>query len=299
MMRMPFSGVMRRGLFALALCGPLAVSASDVPYVPTPMNVVDAILELGGVGPVDFLVDLGSGDGRISIRAAKQFGTRGFGVEIEHHLVQMARDDARRQGVADKVTFDARDLFGADLGRATVITAYLLPALNLRLRPQLFEQLRPGSRILTHDFDFGDWQPDRKVTIAVPDKPYGAPRSDIMLWVVPADFSGVWQWTVPGADGEVRYESRIEQRFQIPELVLTTQGLRLAVNEARISGNTLSFVINGPAGPQRYSGELSGNRISGQAVRGNGQGVTWQATRIKTGKMDIGTGGATPVAVGN
>lgn len=285
------------GLLALALCGP--ASASDVHYVPTSMNVVDAILELGGVGPGDFLVDLGSGDGRISIRAAKRFGTRGFGVEIEQHLVQMARDEARKQGVADKVTFETRDLFGTDLGRATVITAYLLPSLNLRLRPQLFEQLKPGSRILTHDFDFGDWQPDRKLTIAVPDKPYGAPQSDIMLWVLPADFSGVWQWTAPGSGGDVRYEARIEQRFQMPSLVLLAQGLRLAVSEARISGNTLSFAVNGPAGLQRFSAELRGNTLSGQVLRGDGPGVNWMATRVKAGKMDIGTGGITPVAVGN
>lgn len=285
------------GLLALALCGP--ASASDVHYVPTSMNVVDAILELGGVGPGDFLVDLGSGDGRISIRAAKRFGTRGFGVEIEAHLVQMARDDARRQGVSDKVAFETRDLFGTDLGRATVITAYLLPSLNLRLRPQLFEQLKPGSRILTHDFDFGDWQPDRKLTIAVPDKPYGAPRSDIMLWVLPADFSGVWQWTAPGSGGDVRYEARIEQRFQVPSLVLLAQGLRQAVSEARISGNTLSFAVNGPAGLQRFSAELSGNTLSGQVLRSDGPGVNWMATRIKAGKMDIGTGVITPVAVGN
>lgn len=287
------------GLLAASLCRPVAAQASDVHYVPTPMNVVDAILELGGVGPGDFLVDLGSGDGRISIRAATRFGTRGFGVEIEHHLVQTAREEARKQRVADRVVFEARDLFNTDLGRATVITAYLLPALNLRLRPQLFGQLQPGARIVTHDFDFGDWQPDRRLTIDVPDKPYGAPRSDIMLWVVPADFSGVWHWTMPGSDGEVRYEARIEQRFQIPGLVLTTQGLRLAVNEARIRGNTLSFVINGAGGPQRYSGELSGDVLRGQAVRGNGPGESWQATRIKTGKMDIGTGDAMPVAVGN
>ena len=285
------------GLLAFVLSGP--ATASDVHYVPTSMNVVDAILELGGVGPGDFLVDLGSGDGRISIRAAKRFGTRGFGVEIEPHLVQAARDEARKQGVADKVTFETRDLFGTDLGRASVITAYLLPSLNLRLRPQLFEQLKPGSRILTHDFDFGDWQPDRKLTVDVPDKPYGAPRSDIMLWVVPADFSGVWQWTVSGPGGDVRYEARIEQRFQVPSLALISQGLRLAVSEARIRGNSLSFAVNSPAGLQRFSAELSGNTLKGQAVRGDGPGVSWMATRIKAGKMDIGTGGITPVAVGN
>ncbi len=273
-----------------------AVQASDVHYVPTPMNVVDAIIELGGVGPGDFLVDLGSGDGRISIRAAKRFGTRGFGVEIEHHLVNMARDEARRQGVADKVSFDASDLFNTDLGRASVITAYLLPALNLRLRPRLFEQLRPGSRIVTHDFDFGDWPPDRKLTIAVPDKPYGAPSSDIMLWVVPADFSGSWQWTLPE---DIRVEAVVVQRFQMPELLLTVKGQRVPVSDARISGNTLAFAVQGPTGLQRYRGDINGNTLRGQVSGDKEQVVSWNAVRVKTGKMDIGAGGATPVAVGN
>jgi len=285
-----------RALLTCMLFASFAVQASDVHYVPTPMNVVDAILELGGVGPGDFLVDLGSGDGRISIRAAKRFGTRGFGVEIEHHLVNMARDDARRQGVADKVSFDASDLFATDLGRASVITAYLLPALNLRLRPRLFEQLRPGSRIVTHDFDFGDWPPDRKLTIAVPDKPYGAPSSDIMLWVVPADFSGNWQWTLPG---DIRVEAVVAQRFQRPELVLTVQGQRVPASDARISGNTLSFAVRGASGLQHYRGDISGKTLRGQVTGVNGQVMSWSALRVKTGKMDIGAGDAMPVTVGN
>ena len=280
------------------MLGVQPLRAADAPFVVTLPTVVDTMLKMGRVNADDYLIDLGSGDGRIVIAAAKQHRARGYGVELDPNLVLTARREAQRQGVADRVTFEAENLFNIDIGKASIITMYIGESVNMRLRPTLLK-LKPGTRIVSHDFDLGNWTPDEKVTIPVPNKPYGPPRSDIMLWVVPADFSGVWQWTVPGADGEVRYESRIEQRFQIPELVLTTQGLRLAVNEARISGNTLSFVINGPAGPQRYSGELSGNRISGQAVRGNGQGVTWQATRIKTGKRDIGTGGATPVAVGN
>lgn len=289
-----------RGLFAaLLLCQTVPSRASDVPYVQTPMNVVDAMLQLGGVGSGDFLIDLGSGDGRIPIRAATRFGTRGTGVDIEDHLVRMARTDAQKQGVQDRVTFEVRDLFDTDLSRATVVTAYLYPAVNQRLRPRLFEQLRPGTRIVTHDFDFGDWRPDRKLTIEVPDKPYGAPHSDIMLWVVPADFSGTWQWTLPGAAGDIRHEAQISQRFQVPELVLMVQGQRVAVSGAVIRGSILSFVLQGPAGPQRYSGELSGNTLRGQAAGGNGSGAPWQAARLKTGKMDIGRGDATPFAVGN
>lgn len=293
------TGVAVRGLIAaLLLWQTFPARASDVPYVQTPMNVVDAMLQLGGVGPGDFLIDLGSGDGRIPIRAATRFGTRGIGVEIEDHLVGLARIEAQKQNVQDKVTFEVRDLFDADLSRATVVTAYLYPAVNQRLRPRLFEQLRPGTRIVTHDFDFGDWRPDRKLTVDVPDKPYGLPHSDIMLWVVPADFSGTWQWTLPGIAGSLRHELLIIQRFQVPELVLMVQGQRVAVSEAAISGNTLSFVFQGPAGAQRYSGELSGNMLRGRAAAGSGESASWQAARLKTGKMDIGTG-AMPFTVGN
>lgn len=287
-------------LFAASLAAvATAAHASDVPYVQTPMNVVDAMLQLGGVGAGDFLIDLGSGDGRIPIRAAMRFGTRGVGIDIDDNLVRTARAAAQNQGVQDKVQFEVRDLFDADLSRATVVTAYLYPGVNQRLRPRLFEQLRPGTRVVSHDFDFGDWRPDRKLTVDVPDKPYGAPRSDIMLWVVPADFSGTWHWSLPGAAGVVRYEAQIKQRFQVPELELTVQGRRAAVRETVIRGTTLGFVVAGPDGAQRYSGELGGNTLRGEATADHGAGVTWQAVRVKTGKMDSGTGEVSPFASGN
>lgn len=259
---------------------------SDVPYVPTPMNVVDAMLALGGVGPDDYLIDLGSGDGRISIRAATRFGTRGMGVDLEDRLVRMARDNARQQGVSDKVTFADRNLFDADISRATVVTAYLLQTVNLRLRPRLFEQLKPGTRIVTHDFDFGDWPPDQKITIDVPDKAYGPPRSDIMMWVIPANFAGVWQWSLPGAAG---HELRLEQKFQTPVGAAMAQGRPLRLDEARIKGDAVSFTLAGEAGSQRYSGRISGNVISGTVVlREGGTPLAWRAERNRTGKINIG-----------
>jgi len=283
---------------ALLLSQPAAALASDVPYVPTSYKAVDAMLQLGGVGKDDFLVDLGSGDGRISIRAAMRFGTRGLGVDIEDRLVQSARAEAQKQGVSDKVAFEARDLFNTDISRATVVTAYLLHGVNLRLRPMLFEQLRPGTRVVTHDFDFGDWPPDQKLTIDVPDKPYGPPRSDIMMWVMPANAAGTWQWSVPGPSGDTRYQAQVTQRFQVPVIRVSEQGRDLTVGEVRLRGNMLSFMLSAPGGAQRYSGEINGNMLRGQATGGAGQAASWQATRIKAGKMDIGMG-ATPFAVGN
>lgn len=281
------AGLRRWCLVLLATCWPLsAVQASDVPYVPTPMNVVDAMLGLGAVGPDDYLIDLGSGDGRISIRAATRFGTQGMGVDLDDSLVGMARSDAKKQGVAGKVTFAVRNLFDTDVSRATVVTAYLFQSINIRLRPQLFEQLKPGTRIVTHDFDFGDWQPDQKITIDVPDKAYGPPRSDIMLWVVPGNFSGTWQWSLPG---KARYEARLEQRFQMPVGAVMAQGQPLRLTEARVKGAMVNFTLIGAAGVQRYTGRIDGNVISGEVVLRSGEpALPWRAERIKTGKINIG-----------
>jgi SAM-dependent methyltransferase len=158
----------------------------DVPFVTTPQNVVDAMLELAGVGPDDRLIDLGSGDGRIVITAAKRWGTRGIGYEIDPRLASIATQAARREGVADRASFVVRDIFLADLSQATVITMYLLPAVNIRLRPTL-RALRPGTRVVSHDWDMGDWLPQRTVEVDAPEKRVGFRKvSKLMLWTVGA-----------------------------------------------------------------------------------------------------------------
>jgi SAM-dependent methyltransferase len=177
------------GAIVLAVCAGSAGSAAsqdlDVPFVVTPDHVTRAMLELANVKPGDFVIDLGSGDGRIVIVAARHYGARGLGVEIVPDLVEKSRDNARRAGVAERVEFREQDLFETDLSRATVITMYLLPDVNLKLRPRL-QALKPGTRIVSHDWDMGDWKPDRMVTIDVPDKPYGLEKvSRLYLWTVP------------------------------------------------------------------------------------------------------------------
>ncbi|MCS3665384.1 hypothetical protein GGP65_003027 [Salinibacter ruber] len=138
---------------------------SDVPYVPTPKPVVDRMLELADVDETDVLYDLGSGDGRIVIRAARMHGARGVGIEIDPDLVKKARKNAKEAGVADLVEFRQGDLFEADISEATVVTLYLLPSVNQKLRPILFEQLSPGTPVVSHDFDMGRWAPDRTVDL--------------------------------------------------------------------------------------------------------------------------------------
>ena len=178
-------------LLLLALAG-AAPAQDEVPFITTPDAVTLAMLQLAGVGPTDTLVDLGSGDGRIVITAARRFGARGLGVELVPELVAKSRVNARAAGVADRTEFREQDLFTLELAPYSVITMYLLPQVNLQLRPRLLA-LKPGTRIVSHDWDLGDWQPDRSLTLDVPDKPIGRDKkSTLHLWVVPARLPGWW-----------------------------------------------------------------------------------------------------------
>lgn len=154
--------------------------APDVVYVPTPDVVIEKMFELAKVTKDDVVYDLGSGDGRIVITAAQKFGTRGVGVEIRPDLVQKARQNAQKAGVSDRVEFLQQDLFQTDLREATVVTLYLLPHLNLKLRSRLFEQLKPGSRVVSHDYHMGDWKPEQVVEVEGPRRIH-----TIYSWVIP------------------------------------------------------------------------------------------------------------------
>jgi SAM-dependent methyltransferase len=168
------------------------LAAQEVPFITTPDRVAQAMLEIANVAASDQVLDLGSGDGRIAILAAKRFGARGLGVEIVPDLVQKSRANAKLAGVQDRVEFREQDLFATDLSSASVITMYLLPEVNLQLRPRLLS-LEPGTRIVSHDWDMGDWAPDRSLTIAVPDKAVGLEKSSrVHLWVVPGRVHGLW-----------------------------------------------------------------------------------------------------------
>ena len=179
------------------LCAGLLAAASggaqdEVPFVVSPEPVTLAMLELAGVRAGDHVIDLGSGDGRIVITAARRFGARGLGVELSPQLVERSRDDARRAGVAERAQFRVQDLFETDLSQASVITMYLLPEVNLQLRPKLLA-LKPGTRIVSHDWDLGDWRPDRTLVVDAPDKPVGLEKkSRVHLWTVPAQLAGTW-----------------------------------------------------------------------------------------------------------
>ena len=226
-------------ILAAALLPALASALDEVPFVVTPDNVTLAMLQIAKVGSEDYLIDLGSGDGRIVITAAKRFGARGLGVEIVADLVAKSREAAAQAGVGHRAHFREQDLFKTDLSPASVVTMYLLPEVNLQLRPRLL-QLRPGTRVVSHDWDMGEWEPDRTLTLPAPHKTVGLEKtSKVHLWVVPARVDGMWCGT-----GKAKGKSlRIRQSFQkFRGELLDAEGLREF--DGRIAGE----VLRAPAG---------------------------------------------------
>lgn len=288
-------------------CAPVAQAqqTADVPYVPTPMNVVEAMLDIAKVGADDFLIDMGSGDGRIVIAAAKTRGTRGLGIELDGALVNDARREAARQGVSDKAQFREENLFITDIARATVLTTYLFPRVNMELRPRIFAEMKPGSRVVSHEFDFGNWKPDAKTTVKVPNKPYGPPQSEVLLWVVPANAAGRWRWQLDGLGAPAAYEISLEQTFQMLRGTARIDGKPARLENLRLRGTRIYFTIageiDGAPARREFSGIIGGDAIRGKArVPHAESGVEWRAKRIAPGRIDIDAAAAlAPYAVLN
>jgi len=249
----------------------------DVPFVPTPQVTVDEMLRLGGVNDKDFLLDLGSGDGRTVITAARKFGARGLGVDLDAELVARSEENARAAGVGDRARFLVQDLFKTDLSQASVITMYLLPAVNLKLRARLLD-LKPGTRIVSHDFDLGDWQPDRKTYV----------RKNTFLWIVPAKVSGRWQARLQLPPIERALELELRQQFQ--QVIATAQlnGATAQVWETSLAGDRLSFVIVDSTDRENeaslyFEGRVRGDEMEGEVTRGVGatrSTAKWRAARV-------------------
>lgn len=245
-----------QGLTATSLLGTALLRAAvthaqeivdlDVPFVTTPDSVVLAMLEIAGVKASDVLLDLGSGDGRIVITAALRHGARGSGVEIDPRLVELSNSNARKAGVAERAVFLQKDLFATDLSQASVITMYLLPDVNIRMRPALLK-LKPGTRIVSHDWDMGDWQPDKAVIVDAPEKKLGlVKQSRLYLWVIPAQLEGRHS-TEDGPNQRIEIDLR--QKYQ--RLVggrLTSPAGRFDVQSGSILGNTVELQAASPDG---------------------------------------------------
>jgi len=280
------------GSVLIALPAAAQEGQGDVVYVPTPQVVVDDMLKMAHVGPKDFVIDLGSGDGRIVITAAQKFGARGFGVDLDTYLLKKARENARKAGVADRVRFMEQNLFETDLSQATVITSYLLPELNEKLRPKLLK-LKPGTRVVTHDYDMGDWYPDEQKTIIVPEKEVGDPgKSYIFFYVVPAAIAGRWESLLYIGGHGLLYEFDFDQNYQTVEGEVYVDGNKARLPVFKVRGDEVSFDVRAPQGkqlvPHRFRGRVQGDGITGTVTVGTGanrRNLPWKATLKIRGEL--------------
>jgi SAM-dependent methyltransferase len=245
----------------------------EVPYVPTPEEVVVEMLKMARVTQNDMVYDLGCGDGRIVITAAKLFGARGVGVDIDPNLIRRSNENARKAGVTDRVKFIEQDLFETDIREATVVALYLLPELNLQLRPKLLRDLRPGSRIVAHEFDMGDWKPDNMAKVPKVNL-YYHPRipyekdTYFYCWVVPAKMEGVWRWSLSTPSGDRDYTLRFVQKFQEIRGTVRVKGEEVPIKAARLAGNQVSFALGEDGDKEKvvmqFNGRIHGNDIAGR-----------------------------------
>ncbi len=289
---------MKRTLLVIFLLAALAVPTLplpqewhlDVPYVPTKPEVVAKMLEMAKVGKDDVLYDLGCGDGRIVITAAKLFGTRGIGIDINPERIKESRANAEAEKVTDKVTFLEQDLFQTDFHEASVVTLYLLSSVNLRLRPILFAQLKPGTRVVSHDFNMDAWRPDDSAVVTTPD----GMTHDVYFWLLPANASGTWEWTEAEGGGKVPFRVDLEQRFQVLGGTASAGGRPAALTGPKIAGDRISFTIdedrNGKLLSVAYEGRVIRDSIEGtRTVRGAGKPAPapWKAERRPDTKKPI------------
>ena len=234
----------------------------DVVWVPTPQALVDRMLDIAKVTPSDYLIDLGSGDGRTVITAAKR-GARAAGIEYNPDMVELSKRNAAKEGVAEKATFTKADLFESDFSRATVITMFLLPDINVKLRPKILD-LKPGTRIVSNTFTMGEWKDDETATV---DESAGCSYyCTAHLWIVPAKAAG--NWHLP--QGELT----LKQEFQMLNGTLKSGGNALPVTNGRLRGDMISFSVGGA----NYTGRVNGSRMEGNVTTG-GNTSTWTATR--------------------
>lgn len=252
----------------------------DILFVPTPQNVVESMLEMAGVKENDVVYDLGCGDGRFVITAAKKFGARGVGIDIDPDRIKESTWNAKNLGVMNRVRFIEGDLYETDIREATVVTLYLLSDLNLKLRPKLFSELRPGSRVISYTFNMGDWKADKE----------GNDRGDIFYyWVIPAKAAGTWQWNLGGGGVKQQYQLELEQKYQEIKGHVRLDGREAKFLEPKLEGDQVRFEViseyQGESVSMRFNGRVSGDTISGQvAIQGDSVKGTqaWNATRLHT-----------------
>ncbi len=252
----------------------------DVPFVPTPQVVVDEMLRQAGVGPQDVVYDLGSGDGRIVITAARKFGARAVGIELDEHLIYQSEESARQANVLERVKFLQQDFFKTDFSQATVVTMYLLPGVMKRLRERML-QLKPGTRLVAHDFDFADWRPDRKTTL----------RKNVFLWIVPAQVAGRWQVRTGVPGGEFAFDMELRQNYQELDGFARFDAQPGGLWEPKLEGERISFVVVDSRDRDNeaslyFQGRVTADTMEGEVVRGAGsQQARFKWRAVKTAQV--------------
>lgn len=293
LLSIPFLGIhcllRTAGIIAMSLCllmitataqgqgNALSGIAGGTPAVRSSKVLVDTLLKIAGVRATDFLVDLGSGDGHILITAAKEYGARGFGVDHDSRLVALANESARMEGVDDRIKFIQQDLLQTDLGLATVISICPLDDYSMALRPRLLA-LKPGTRLVSRDWKFGDWDADIKIQIR--GNPAGTEKAGwIYLWVVPAKIGGRWFSRVPSETGWIDAEFRFDQYFQKISGEAIIGASKLAIERASLSGDFVSFRIQNGKQTVLFNGLVQSGRIVGQVMLSGGRALRWRALK--------------------
>jgi len=254
----------------------------DVPYVSTPYPVVEEMLRIAEVNKDDILYDLGCGDGRIVITAAKKFGCRGVGVDLDPQRIKESRENAIKENVQNKVTFIQKDLFEAEISEATVVTLYLLSSINLELRPKLLKDLKPGTRIVSHDFSMGEWEADEEKEVFVK-----SDRHMIYFWVVPADVAGTWRWTLLENNSGMNYEIELRQKFNQVWAFQNLGSSKKSIEDFQLRGDKLSFTLRENMVEEDrvmfFEGQAKGKNIFGTVALKHGEKKEkkiWKARRL-------------------
>lgn len=259
-------------------CALPAFAQYDVPYVPTDYAVVDSMLSVAGVNSSDIMYDLGCGDGRIVISAVKKCNVRkAVGIDIDPFRIRDSNANAKKEGVAGRVEFREENIFEADYSDATVITMYLLDTINLRLRQPFFDTLKPGTRLVSHNFSMGDWEPDRRIKVTGLD---GWTGHQVLFWVLPANMSGDWTFTV----GNVSHALHIDQKYQVITGWVEVNGARRNITNAKVTGYAIQFSVPRDTGNAlyQYQGTLSGDTINGTILSGQASSPWTTARDPKT-----------------
>jgi precorrin-6B methylase 2 len=262
------SSLVLLGFSLVVACAAARGAEIAAPYVPTAPSVVERMLEVAKVGPQDFVIDLGSGDGRINITAAQKRGARGLGIEIDPELIARARANAQAAGVADRVSFVEADLFTADLSQATVVTIYLLKRATMKLRDRLFE-LRPGTRIVSHAASMGEWRADHFEMLDVREKvrPDAPSKTYIHYWVVPAKVAGTWRWSVTTGEGAQECELTLVQQFQALSGSLRIGDEEYEIEEGKLEGDRILLRTAGTRGGTAVRYQLFG-QVANASITG-------------------------------